>query len=103
DKILNWPPLTNPREVRRFLGLCGGARIWIPNYSMVIRPLTQLYRNNVEFIWDDKRQEAFDTIKQLIASAPALRSIDYTSDNPVVLSVDSSKEAVGMILSQLGD
>ena len=102
DKILNWPNLTDQREVRRFLGLCGTVRIWIPKYSEVIRPLTELYRMNTEFIWNE-RQAAFDKIKSLIASAPALRPIDYTSDNAVVLSVDSSKIAVGMILSQLGD
>ena len=56
---------------------------------------------NTEFIWDERRQEAFAKIKTLIASAPALRPIDYTSDDPVILSVDSSKEAAGMILSQL--
>ena len=43
DKILSWPPLTNPKEVRRFLGLCGTIRIWIPNYSQVIHLLMELY------------------------------------------------------------
>jgi hypothetical protein len=62
-----------------------------------------LYRKDIEFIWDERRQHAFDKMKLLIASAPALRSIDYASDNPVVISVDSSKIAVGMILSQLSD
>ena len=52
DKILNWPPLTTPKEVRRFLGLCGGLRIWIPNYSKIVRPLTQLYHKDAEFIWN---------------------------------------------------
>ena len=103
DKILAWPPLTDQKEVRRFLGLCGTVRIWIPRYSEIIRPLTELYRQNTEFIWDERRQAAFNEIKSKIASAPALRPIDYTSDNPVIISVDSSKIAVGMILSQLGD
>ena len=103
DKILKWPPLTTPKEVRRFLGLCGTLRIWIPNYSKLVRPLTELYRLDVDFIWDERRQAAFDQIKQLVTSAPVLRSIDYNSENPVVLSVDSSVEATGMILSQLGD
>lgn len=103
DKILSWPKLTTPKQVRQFLGLCGTVRIWIPNYSKLVRPLTELYRKDVEFIWDERRQDAFDKIKQLISSAPALKPIDYKSDHPVVLSVDSSKEAVGFILSQLGD
>ena len=103
DKILTWPPLVNLKEVRRFLGLCGTVRIWIPNYSSLVRPLTELYRKDAEFIWDERRQEAFDKIKSLVASAPALRPIDYKSENPVVLSVDSSRDAARMILSQLSD
>ena len=58
----------------------------------------------MDFIWDERRQAAFDQIKQLVTSAPVLRSIDYNSENPVVLSVDStSVEATGMTLLQLGD
>ena len=36
EKILQWPPLKDPKQVRRFLGLCGVVRTWIPNYSKVI-------------------------------------------------------------------
>jgi hypothetical protein len=98
--ILDWPPLATPQEVRRFLGLCGTVRIWILNYSAIIRPLTELYRKTIEFAWDARRQEAFQRIKELVASAPALRPIDYESFQPVILSVDSSREATGMILAQ---
>ena len=103
EKILTWPPLTTPRQVRQFLGLCGTVRIWIPNYSKLVQPLTELFRKGYEFIWDERRQNAFETIKSLVSSAPALHPINYQSDNAVVLSVDSSKEAVGFILSQLAD
>lgn len=43
SKILKWPSLSTPKEVRQFLGLCGTVRIWIPNYSQIVRPLTELY------------------------------------------------------------
>jgi len=102
-KILDWPTLKTPTEVRGFLGLCGTVRIWIKGYSALIRPLTELYRKDVEFIWDDRRQEAFDTLKSLITQAPALRSVDYTSDLPVILAVDTSYIAVGMILLQVDE
>jgi len=102
-KILNWPILTTPKEARAFLGLCGTVRIWIKNYSELARPITELWRQRVEFIWDARRQEAFTTLKQLVSSAPALRPIDYSSYNPVILSVDSSNIAVGMILAQIDD
>ena len=101
SKILNWPPPTTPKEVRCFLGLCGTVRIWIPNYSKIVQPLTRLYHKDKEFIWETEQQEVFATIKKLVTEAPALHPIDYKSDNPVILSVDSSQEAAGMILSQL--
>src|SRR6266568_1958539 len=103
SKILNWPPLMTPKEVRRFLGLCGTVRIWIPNYSKIVRPLTELYHKDKEFIWGKAQEEAFATIKKYITEAPALHPIDYKSDNPVILSVDSSRDAAGMILSQIDD
>ena len=103
EKILNWPPLKTPRDVHGFLGLCGTVQIWIKNYSAIVRPLTELYRHDVEFIWDQRRQAAFEKMKQLISQAPALRPIDYTSKQPVILAVDSSQIAVGFILYQLDE
>lgn len=103
SKIIKWPVPQTPKDVRAFLGLCGGLRIWIENYTKLVRPLTELYRIGFEFIWDQRRQDAFDKIKELVTTAPALRPIDYTSSNPVYLSVDTSIYAIGMILSQEDD
>ena len=103
EKILNWPTLKDVKQVRGFLGLCGTVRIWIENYSKLARPLTELVRKEADFEWTPERQKAFDTLKHIVASAPALRPIDYTSMQPIILSVDSSKIAVGFILSQLDE
>jgi transposase InsO family protein len=100
EKILNWPPLATPKEARGFLGLCGTVRIWIKNYSELARPLVELWKKNAEFDWDARRQQAFEILKQLVSSSPALNPINYTSDLAVVLSVDTSLRAVGIILSQ---
>jgi len=62
--------------------------------------LSQLYHKGAEFIWTDLCQETFDQLKKYITTASALQPINYTSEEPVILSVDSSKEAAGMILSQ---
>jgi hypothetical protein len=55
------------------------------------------------FEWNERRQEAFDTLKKLVSSAPALNPINYSSDRAVVLTVNTSLHAVGMILSQLDE
>ncbi|KAJ8462647.1 hypothetical protein ONZ51_g10761 [Trametes cubensis] len=103
DKIRNWPVPRTVKDVRGFIGLCGTVRIWIKDFSEKVRPLRELTLQKAEFIWDDRRQSAFDELKGLVSSAPALRPIDYSSSNPVILSVDSSKYAVGFILSQIDD
>ena len=102
-KIINWPPLKTPKEVRGFLGLCGTVRIWIKDFSTYAKPLSELYHMGKEFVWDARRQEAFQTLKEKVSSAPALRPIDYTSQNPIILSVDTSSIATGCILSQIDD
>ena len=99
-KILNWPTPRNLTEVRGFLGLCGTVRIWIKNYSLVAKPLVDLTRNKVPFRWRPIQRAAFNWLKIAVTQAPALRPIDYTSDRPVILSVDSSIHGIGFILSQ---
>jgi len=100
-KILEWPSLKTPKEVRQFLGLAGTMRIWIANYSELVRPLTQLYHKNKEFLWGPQQETAFAEIKKRITSAPVLRPINYTSGDKVILLVDSSKYATGFILWQV--
>ncbi|RDB16200.1 Transposon Tf2-6 polyprotein [Hypsizygus marmoreus] len=102
-KIQKWPIMKTVKEVRGFLGLCGTVRIWIKDYSKLARPLTELIRKDADFEWNERCQESFDTLKALVSSAPALRPIDYTSDNPVIMSVDTSYIAVGFILSQIDE
>ncbi|RDB17042.1 hypothetical protein Hypma_002035 [Hypsizygus marmoreus] len=102
-KVLNWPIMKTVKEVRGFLGLCGTVRIWIRNYSQLARPLTELICKNANFEWTNRCQNSFDTLKELVSSAPALRPIDYASDKPVILSVDTSYIAVGFILSQIDE
>jgi len=98
--IVNWPPCEDVHDVRSFLGTCGVSRIWIKDYSKIARPLLDLVKKHVHFVWDEECQLAMDRLKGLVANAPCLKPIDYNSDDTVVLSVDSSTIAVGYILSQ---
>ena len=95
--------MTTTKQVRGFLDLCGTVCIWIKYYSLIARSLTELVHKTEEFIWDEQREQAFQTLKQLITSVPALQPIDYSSDQPVILSVDSSIIAGEFILSQLDE
>ena len=99
-RIDKWPTPINLKEVRGFLGLCGTVRIWIKDFSKIAKPLVDLTRKDVPFHWGPDQEEAFVRLKELVSSAPALRPIDYHSNKPIILSVDTSIYGIGFILSQ---
>ena len=103
DKILTWPAPENITELCQFLGLCGTVCIWIKDYSHLARPLSQLLQKAEDYEWTQEQQEAFEVLKEKVASAPALQTINYDSENPVIISVDTSYIAIRMVLSQINE
>jgi len=101
--IQNWPIPTNVSEVRAFLGTCGVLRIFIKGYTLVARPLIQLTRKDEPFEIGPAQMESFEQLKSLVANSPALRPLDYKSERPVILAVDSCANGVGYILFQIGE
>ncbi len=77
--------------------------MFIKDYATHTRPLVQLTRKDVDFEFGAEHRAAMNTLKHLASTCPAIRAIDYSSPNEVILAVDSSWMAVGFILSQMGD
>ena len=100
-KIKNWPPCETTTDVRGFLGTTGTVRNWINDYAAIAQPLNALTRKDVPFVWGTQEQQAMDLLKTKVISSPAIRPIDYSSTNEVILAVDSSFIACGWILLQL--
>ena len=66
-------PPQKVRDVRSFLGLAGYYRRFIKDFSKLASPLFGLLGKNVEFIWSENCQEALDTLKSKLVTAPILR------------------------------
>jgi hypothetical protein len=47
--ILNWKPPTSVHEVQSFLGMAGYYRRFIPDFSKVAKPITELLKNQTKF------------------------------------------------------
>jgi hypothetical protein len=62
------------------------------------KPLTELLKWYASYVWDDKTDKAFNTLKESLISEPLLQYPDFT--RPFVLSTDGSNEAIGAVLSQ---
>ena len=51
-------------------------------------------------MWTDEANDAFETLKKKLISAPILAFPDMGSNEPLIVTVDSSSEGVGYVLSQ---
>ena len=97
--ITHWPPPTNAKELRSFLGLASYYRRFIPKFAEIAAPLYRLQEKESRFSWTEPCQTAFDTLKQKLTTAPVLAF--PTRDGMFVLDTDASNIAIGAVLSQL--
>ena len=70
--VLDWKTPETVPEIRSFLGLAGYYRRFVPDFSKIARPMTELLKKGVKFVWDDKCEQAFLTLRKLLTSAPVL-------------------------------
>jgi hypothetical protein len=62
------------RQIREFLGAAGFCLIWIPNYSLLAKPLYEATKQGEwePLIWGREQEKAFKEIKRALTNAPAL-------------------------------
>jgi len=76
DSIVKWEPPQNITQVQSFLGLCNYYRRFVKDFAMISVPLSNLTKKDVKFEWKAEQQEAFDTLKKCLTTAPVLRCAD---------------------------
>ena len=85
-------------QLRSFLGAASYLRNFVPQFSEIAQPLTELTKKGRPFEWGDIEQSAFETLKT------SLISITYlTIPNPNVpfrIFTDASDSAIGAVLVQ---
>lgn len=96
--VRNFPIPTNVKEIKSFLGLTGYYRNFIPDYSKIAKPITNLLKKDSKFEWKIECQEAFQKLKNILISEPILQYPDF--DKPFTITCDASNYAVGSVLSQ---
>ena len=97
--INKWTACKDLSEVRAFLGVLGTLRMFIKDYVRRAEALQELTRKGVPFKWGPPQARAMEDLKQALNQAPILKSIDYTRDPRVKLSVDTSWMAIGWYIS----
>ena len=98
ESIRDMPAPTTPKEVKQFLGLIGYYRKFVPRFSDIARPLTNLTKKEVEFDWTAECEQTFILLKMMLMQEPILKYPDPTK--PYILYTDASKYAWACVLAQ---
>nr|GFA87057.1 putative reverse transcriptase domain-containing protein [Tanacetum cinerariifolium] len=96
--IKSWAAPTTPTEVRQFLGLAGYYRRFIKEFSLIAKPLSKLTQKNKPFVWGNNEEEAFQTLKRKVCSAPILSLPEGSED--IVVYCNASLRGFGAVLMQ---
>ncbi|GBO31711.1 Retrovirus-related Pol polyprotein from transposon 17.6, partial [Araneus ventricosus] len=96
--IQNIPCPRNVKQIQSFLQTCSWYRKFIPNFSDIARPLSNLTKKNIVWKWSEQEQQALQTLKQRLVTPPVLRQVDPTK--PFIIRTDASGFALGAVLLQ---
>jgi hypothetical protein len=100
QEVMDWKPPKFVHQICNFLGLAGYYRRFIPDFSCIAKPMTELLKKGVKFVWSEACEKAFHTLRQHLTSAPVLVQQDIS--NPFEVFCDASGTDLGCVLMQEG-
>lgn len=96
--VKTFPIPKNAKQVRSFVGFANYYRQFIQDFAERTKPLTNLTKKNVKFVWSPECQLAMEYLIKQITSSPILQAPDFEKE--FILTTDASNFAIGAVLSQ---
>lgn len=96
--VSEWPTPKRATDIRSFLGLAGYYRRFVKDFSIIARPMTNLMKKENKFLWSQECEEAFQTLKEKLTTAPVLALPDDSGQFEVYS--DASRYGLGCVLMQ---
>jgi hypothetical protein len=96
--IQKFPTPKKVKDVQSFLGMCNYYRKFIKNFSQIARPLHDLTRKDIDFVWTSEHQNTFEELKHKLLTTPVLTHYDPKRD--IELRVDACGYGIGGVLLQ---
>ena len=98
QSVLDWPELTNLKELQSFLRLANYYRRFIEGYSRITLPLTALTKKGLQFAIGAKALAAFKRLKELFTQAPILVCFDL--EKKIIIKTNALGYIIAAIISQ---
>ena len=103
DAVTSFPRPTTVRELREFIGLINFQRKFIPQCSVIMKPLSKLtgQTRTTKIKWTDEMISAFEKLREEVKQDIILAFPDYSEGAPPLeLYTDASGTGVGACLVQ---
>jgi len=89
-------------DIRAVMGLFQYYMRYVPQFAAIARPITDLTKKGVPFVWSPECEAAFVRLKaELTSPGRVLRNPDFA--RPFLLHTDFSNRGISAVLSQRGD
>ncbi|UYV66781.1 K02A2.6-like, partial [Cordylochernes scorpioides] len=88
----------NVKTLQSFLGAVNVYHKFIPEYARLRHPLNQLLKKNAKWLWSPNCQQAFDKLKQHLATQPVLHL--FQEGLPCQVYCDASTQGIAGVLKQ---
>ena len=75
-----FPPPTKVEDIRPYMGLINFVRGHVSNLASIAKPISDLLRKNVLFVWTPDCQSAFEQIRKAIINildTVAINSVSF--------------------------
>jgi hypothetical protein len=98
ESVKTLPVPHNLQSLRAFIGFVSYYCQFIPNFSKIAAPITDLTKKGVPFVWTGIQQAAFKTLCDLLITALILAHYDPMLETTI--QTDASHYGWGAIISQ---
>jgi hypothetical protein len=98
QEVMNWKPPTTVCQIQSFLGLASYYQRFILDFSRIAKPMNELVKKGAKFVWGQKCEDAFHTLRQHLTAAPVLAQPD--SGKPLDVYYDASGTGLSCVLMQ---
>jgi hypothetical protein len=98
--VEDWSSPQNVKELRSFLGMARYYRKYVKNFGLLSKPLTNLLKKGVIYVWNAETKASFQTLKTSLMAALVLALPNFSKS--FELETDASDKGIGAVLQQDG-
>jgi hypothetical protein len=100
EALSSWKQPTSVSKIWSFLGLAGYYRRFIPEFSKLARPMTELLKKDKKFAWSEACERSFRGLKERLTTTPVLVLLDIHKS--FTIYCDASRQGLGCVIMQEG-